>query len=85
LSYGQARRLLIARALVHRPAVLLLDEALDGLDAASSRLVIDLLGRLAAADTSLVMVSHHDDALLSLATHRLILSGGRIAEQGPLS
>lgn len=84
LSYGQARRLLIARAIVHRPAVLLLDEALDGLDSAASRRLVELLSRIAANGTSLVMVSHHHDALLSLATHRLILEGGRIASQGPL-
>src|SRR5690606_7757526 len=54
LSQGQARRVLLARALVHRPRLLLLDEALDGLDPAAADELGERLARLAADGLTLV-------------------------------
>ncbi len=78
LSYGQTRRVLLARALVHAPRVLLLDEALDGLDAQSREEMSFALETLARQGTSLVVVSHHEEDWPSFLTHVLELRDGRI-------
>jgi molybdate transport system ATP-binding protein len=79
-SYGEQRRLLLARALVAAPGALLLDEPLAGLDAAARGAVLALVERLAAAGTAVVAVSHHDDELPHGA-RRLRLERGRLAGQ----
>lgn len=78
LSYGQTRRVLLARALVTKPCVLLLDEALDGLDAASRHEMNALLARLVAEGLHLGVVSHHDEDFPPLLTHHLHFEAGRI-------
>ena len=60
LSYGQTRRVLLARALVTAPQIVLLDEALDGLDAATRTRMGALLGQMAARGTHFAFASHHD-------------------------
>ncbi len=59
LSYGQTRRVLLARALVTAPQIVLLDEALDGLDAATRTRMGALLGQMAARGTHFAFASHH--------------------------
>ena len=59
LSYGQTRRVLLARALVTAPKIVLLDEALDGLDAATRERTGELLGELAGRGTHFAFASHH--------------------------
>jgi ABC-type molybdenum transport system ATPase subunit/photorepair protein PhrA len=58
LSYGQRRSVLLARAVVHRPQVLLLDEPLDGLDSGSGKLMRVHLRILSESGTALVVVTH---------------------------
>jgi molybdate transport system ATP-binding protein len=85
LSFGQQRMVLIARALVKAPRLLILDEPCNGLDAAHRRNVLAMLdgiGRRAA--TSLLYVSHRPDEMPACITHRLHLSAGRIDAIGPL-
>ena len=59
LSYGQTRRVLLARALVTGPKIVLLDEALDGLDAAARARGAELLGALARGGVHFAFASHH--------------------------
>ena len=60
LSYGQTRRVLLARALVTAPQIVLLDEALDGLDVATRARMGELLGQMAARGTHFAFASHHE-------------------------
>jgi len=82
LSQGQLRRTLIARALISRPRVLLLDEVTVGLDATSRREVLDLLDRAAAAGTSLVCASHRAEDMPRAINRALTLQSGRVADAG---
>ncbi len=59
LSYGQTRRVLLARALITAPKIVLLDEALDGLDAATRARTGELLGQMAVRGTHFAFASHH--------------------------
>lgn len=59
LSYGQTRRVLLARALVTAPKIVLLDEALDGLDSVTRARMSELLGELARRGIYFAFASHH--------------------------
>jgi molybdate transport system ATP-binding protein len=83
LSYGQARRALIARALANRPRLLLLDEPWEGLDESTSTALNEALDAVVAEGTQLVCASHltaHRDQF----THELVLERGRKVRAGPL-
>jgi ABC-type glutathione transport system ATPase component len=82
LSGGQKRRLLLARALATRPAVLLLDEPFTGLDLPLQAQIADLLLALQAAyGFALVLVAHDLDLAGALAGEVAVLDGGRIVER----
>ncbi len=85
LSQGELRKILIARALVHEPRVLLLDEVTSGLDRASRTSILELLERIAASGTQTVFVTHRASERLRATTHELRLRGGRIVSAGPVS
>jgi ABC-type molybdenum transport system ATPase subunit/photorepair protein PhrA len=80
LSYGQARKVLIARALVNAPRLLILDEVFDGLDAEARAELAGVFQQI-AAQTSVLLVTHHAEDILPFITHRLVIDGGRIASQ----
>lgn len=82
LSQGELRKVLIARALVHEPAVLLLDEVASGLDRAARRALREVLERVATR-TQTVLVTHRPAERLRATTHELRLQGGRIVSSGP--
>ena len=82
LSTGEARRVLIARALVHRPRALLLDEPCAGLDMASRRHFLENLRRLAQAGTTLVLVTHHVEEILPEIGQVVLLRDGRVLHHG---
>ncbi|MDQ3816032.1 MAG: ATP-binding cassette domain-containing protein, partial [Armatimonadota bacterium] len=82
MSYGQARKVLIARALVTQPRILLLDEPFDGLDRESKDELTGILRQVTHSGARLILVSHHTSDLLPLVTHSLRLQEGRIVEQG---
>ncbi|PNY82208.1 ATP-binding cassette domain-containing protein [Deinococcus koreensis] len=76
LSQGQLRRLLLARAVVHRPRLLILDEGLDFLDTYSRARFLALLPELARGGTHLMVVAHRAEDAPAGLTHHLHLSGG---------
>ncbi len=80
LSFGQLRRLLIGRALVRKPRVLVLDEFTNGLDARSRREVLALLASL-TGEVQLILASHRDDDFLPAVTHHAQMHDGRIDAQ----
>jgi heme ABC exporter ATP-binding subunit CcmA len=83
LSRGLTQRASIARALLHRPRVLLLDEPFTALDAAAAeRLRADLAGRLAAG-LGMVIVTHRLAEVWELATRVAVLADGRWAGDEP--
>ena len=82
LSRGLLQRAAIARALLHQPDILLLDEPFTGLDAPSADRFRALLASQLARGRALVLVSHHLAEAWDLATHVAVLSGGRWALEG---
>jgi iron complex transport system ATP-binding protein len=83
MSAGEKRRILIARALVHRPKQLLLDEPSNALDLAAQRELRETLRRLAGEGTGLVLVTHHLGDILPEIERVILMRGGRIVGDGP--
>jgi iron complex transport system ATP-binding protein len=91
LSSGERVRALIARALVVRPRLLLLDEPTAGLDLLAREQVLATVQRLfdagagsdaTASPPTTVMITHHVEELPPATSHVLLLSGGRVAARG---
>ncbi len=82
MSAGEVRRVMIARALVHRPEMLLLDEPSNALDMAAQRGLRESLRRVAQSGTGLVMVTHHLADLLPEIQRVLMMHEGRIIGDG---
>jgi lipooligosaccharide transport system ATP-binding protein len=83
LSGGMRRRLLIARALVHRPRLLLLDEPTVGLDPQVRQELWALIDALRAEGTTILMSTHYIEEAERLADTVLIMSHGRAVAAGP--
>ena len=83
LSYGELRKLLLARALVIEPEVLLLDEPFNGLDPASRAAAMRVVQERCEAGTRIVLVTHHDSEVVPAVNRELELRDGRIVRQGP--
>ncbi len=81
-SYGEQRLLLLARALVAGPEVLLLDEPFAGLSPEARLALRETLFGLRARGTTLLLVSHHEDELVGLVTRRARLEAGRFTMVG---
>lgn len=77
LSRGMQQRAAIARALMHDPTLLLLDEPFTGLDAVAGDRLRALLGELRTAERAMVIVTHHASEAWDLATRVGVLVGGR--------
>ena len=83
LSSGEARRTLIARALVHDPAALVLDEPCNGLDPSATWGFLRTLRGLATPMRSLVLVTHHVEDIVPEVSRIIMLKDGRIVADGP--
>jgi ABC-2 type transport system ATP-binding protein len=84
-SLGMRQRLGLAAALLTRPRLLVLDEPSNGLDPSGSRHVHNVLKKLAAEGTTVILSSHRMDDVEALCSEVTILSLGRIVFSGPLS
>ncbi len=82
LSGGQQRRLALALAVAHDPAVLILDEPTSGLDVASRAMLHELIRELQAAGTTVLLATHDMAEASELATRVAILLRGAIAATG---
>jgi len=83
LSRGLLQRAAIARALLHDPALLLLDEPFTGLDAVAADRLRELLVRLATPERGVVIVTHHASEAWDLATRVGVLVAGGWVLEGP--
>jgi heme exporter protein A len=81
LSRGLQQRVSIARAIVHEPRVVLLDEPYTGLDAAGGAALTEMLLSLRGAGAALVLVTHNVEEGLAVATHAAVMLGGRIVRR----
>jgi molybdate transport system ATP-binding protein len=95
MSYGQARKVLTARAMVNAPALLILDEVFDGLDAqfrGELAAIIESVAQPTPAPTlnpsqrersrtGIILVTHHEADVLPCITHRMVIEKGRIVRQ----
>ena len=78
LSRGLQQRVSIARAMVHRPRVLLLDEPYTGLDALGAATLTEMLARLRGDGATLVLVTHNIAEGLDVATQAAVMHRGRV-------
>jgi zinc transport system ATP-binding protein len=85
LSGGQQRRVLVARALAAQPELLIMDEPTAGVDAASQDALADVLTRVSAAGTTLLVVTHETGPLAGVLTRAVVVDHGRIRYDGPLA
>jgi iron complex transport system ATP-binding protein len=84
LSDGERRRLLLARALVHDPQVLVLDEPSNGLDLQAKHQLLAILRELARAGTTLLLVTHQIEAILPEIRRAVLLCQGKVVGDGPV-
>ncbi|MCB0859175.1 MAG: ATP-binding cassette domain-containing protein [Solirubrobacterales bacterium] len=86
-SQGERQRVLLARALMPNPDLLLLDEPASGLDLPSREQLVSALSSMAGDDPSLttVTVTHHLEEIPPTSTHALLIDGGRIVSRGPIA
>ncbi len=84
LSRGLAQRLSLARALVHDPAVLLLDEPAAGLDPRGRVEILEVLRELGGLGKTVVVSSNILSELINICTHVGVLDGGRLVFSGPV-
>lgn len=83
LSSGEARRLLIARALIHHPSTLLLDEPTTSLDLPALREVRTHLQALAQSGVGLMLITHHLDDIIPEIERVVLLRDGQVYFDGP--
>ena len=84
LSQGERQRVLIARALINNPKLLILDEPCAGLDPVAREDFLSLINKLSEQKSgpTLIFVTHHVEEILPQFTHALILKKGRVFSQG---
>jgi ABC-2 type transport system ATP-binding protein/sodium transport system ATP-binding protein len=84
LSTGQRQRVNLARALIHRPPVMLLDEPTLGLDVLGSQVVVEYIDHLRREGKAVILTTHHLDDAERLGTRFGLLHQGRLVIEGSL-
>jgi lipooligosaccharide transport system ATP-binding protein len=82
LSTGMKRRLIVARALINEPQILLLDEPTTGLDPQARHLVWEEVRSLRKRGVTIILTTHYMDEAAALCDRILIMDNGKIIEQG---
>jgi molybdate transport system ATP-binding protein len=82
LSYGQKRMILLARAMVKSPALLILDEPCHGLDISNRRRILRIIEMIGGTPTHLLYVTNHRDEIPNCITHVMRLRKGKVLSQG---
>ena len=85
LSGGMKRRLMIARALIHEPRLLILDEPTAGVDIEIRRSMWNFLRRINNEGTTIILTTHYLEEAESLCRHVAIIDEGKIIEDAPMS
>lgn len=80
MSGGEQQRVVIARALVHRPKILVADEPTGNLDSINAREIIELLKRISEFGTTVLLVTHNREIVNSLHKRVITLDGGMISQ-----
>ncbi|MEO8097315.1 MAG: ATP-binding cassette domain-containing protein [Acidobacteriota bacterium] len=83
MSSGEARRVLLARALVHEPRALILDEPSTALDLFAQHELREILRKLAHSGIGIVMVTHHLSDLIPEMERVILMQSGRVVADGP--
>ncbi len=83
LSSGEARRVLLARALVTAPRALVLDEPTTGLDLVARHDFMERVRRIARDGTTIILITHHIDEIIPEIERVVLLREGRIVADGP--
>jgi iron complex transport system ATP-binding protein len=83
MSAGEARRVLIARALVTTPEILVLDEPTTALDFVARKNCLQLIRQIARAGTTIIIVTHHVEEVIPEVEKVILLKEGRAAFSGP--
>ena len=81
-SRGMVQRLAIARAILHDPAIMLLDEPYTGLDLQAADMLREVLEELAASNRTVILTTHNLEQGLEMCDRAAILNRGRVAWQG---
>jgi ABC-2 type transport system ATP-binding protein len=84
LSGGMKRRLMIARALVHEPKLLILDEPTAGVDIEMRRSMWDFLKKINAEGTTIILTTHYLEEAEALCRHIAIINNGEIVEHSSI-
>lgn len=82
LSSGMKRRLILARALINEPQILILDEPTTGLDPQARHLIWDKVRDLKKQGVTIILTTHYMDEAAQLCDRTLIMDNGKIIEQG---
>lgn len=83
LSQGERKKVLLARALMTDPAILVMDEPCSGLDLYEREKLLDSMNDLARRNMTIIYVTHHIEEIMPIFTHVALMNQGKIAAAGP--
>lgn len=83
LSQGEKRRVLIGRALMNQPRLLILDEPCSGLDILAREELLNRMGSIVGLHCHLIYVTHHIEEITPAITHILLIRDGEVVTSGP--